>query len=315
MRRTRAIAFSLIVLLSGCGQNEDQLQGYAEGKFVMLAPDTSGRIAVMSAVEGAHVDAGVMLFQLEETIERAALDAAQASAAAAGARFDDAAVGGREPEIAAAREQLAQARATQTKAAADRQRFQTLFVAGTVARAQLDEAVAAATTADAQVAELRQRLTIVALPARENQLRALQADAVGAEAQARAAADTLRRRGVAAPAAGRVERLIRRAGDVAGPSLPVVRFLPDGSVRAILFIPAPQLAKLPVGTRLGVHCDGCPADTQAEILSVADEAEFTPPVIYSDAERARLVFRAEARFTGFMPPPGTPVRLEALKGK
>lgn len=315
MRHIAATLSLLALALAGCGRRDDELQGYAEGKFVMLAPDASGRITVINAAEGAHVDSGAVLFQLEDTTEHAALDAAQASAAAAGARFDDAAAGGREPEIAAARDQLAQARATQVKAAADRQRFQALFVAGTIARAQLDEAVAAASTADAQVAELRQRLTITALPARENALRALQADATSAEAQARAAAETLRRRSVAAPAAGRVERLIRRAGDLAGPSLPAIRFLPDGNVRAILFIPEPQLARLPVGSRLAVQCDGCPADAAAEILSVADEAEYTPPVIYSDAERARLVYRAEARFTGFAPPPGTPLRLQPAKGK
>ena len=90
----------------------------------MLSPETSGRIATLSAAEGAQVAAGSMLFQLEDSTERAALDAARANATAAAARFDDAATGGREPEIAAAREQLSQARAEQTRAAADRDRAQ-----------------------------------------------------------------------------------------------------------------------------------------------------------------------------------------------
>ena len=113
-----------VLLLVACGEKSTELHGYAEGKFVMLSPETSGRIATLSAAEGAQVAAGSMLFQLEDSTERAALDAARANATAAAARFDDAATGGREPEIAAAREQLSQARAEQTRAAADRDRAQ-----------------------------------------------------------------------------------------------------------------------------------------------------------------------------------------------
>ncbi|MBX7200430.1 MAG: HlyD family efflux transporter periplasmic adaptor subunit, partial [Rhodospirillaceae bacterium] len=123
----------------------------------------------------------------------------------------------------------------------------------------------------------------------------------------------LRRRAVMAPAAGKVERVVRHAGDLASPSMPVVRFLPDGQMIAVLYVPAPRLAQTPVGTKLAVFCDGCPADAKAEITSIANEPEFTPPVIYSDNERARLVFRAEAKLTGFAPPPGTPLRAEVAK--
>ncbi len=311
MRITSLLA--LMFLLAACGDNDDTMHGYAEGKFVMLAPETTGRLVTMRATEGAHVDAGIMLFQLDDSTERAALESVRSSAAAAASRFDDAAAGGREPEVAAARELLSQARAAQVRAQADRERAQTLFQSGTVARARLDEAAAAADAADARVAELRQRLTLTALPARENQLKALDAEAKAVQAQAIVADDNLRRRYVTAPAAGRVERVIRRPGDLAGPDKPAVRFLPDGQVVAIVFIPQPRLTQTPVGTRLAVRCDGCPADARAEITSIAEDSEFTPPIIYSDNERAKLVFRAEAKFLGFAPPPGTPIALEAVR--
>lgn len=302
-----------LCLLAACGDQGDALHGYAEGKFVMLAPETTGRIATVAAQEGAHVEAGALLFQLEDTAEQAALEAARAAAEAAGARFDDAAAGGRKQEIAAARDQLTQARAIQDRARKDRARVQELFASGNVSKAQLDAAIAAAEGADAQVAELRQRLTLVELPARDDQLRNLTAAARQATAQAQGAADALRRRAVTAPAAGRVERVVRHAGDLASPSMPVVRFLPDGQMIAVLYIPAPRLAQTPVGTRLQVFCDGCPAEAKAEITMIANEPEFTPPVIYSDNERARLVFRAEAKLTGFAPPPGTPLRAAVAK--
>jgi len=308
--KARALAATFLLLLAACGDGTPTLHGYAEGEFVMLAPETSGRVTQVNAVEGAAVQAGAILFRLDTTAEQLALEAAQARAAAAAARFDDAAAGGRTPEIAAAREQLQQARAVQVRARADRARAQELADTGVIPRARLDEAVAAADTADARVSEARQRVTLAELPARENQIKALAASAEEAERQVALAQDALRRRTVAAPAAGRVERILRYAGDVAGPTFPLVRFLPEGRVIAVLFIPAPALAQTPVGTRVTIACDGCPADAGAEIVSIGDETEFTPPIIYSDAERARLVYRAQARFTGAPPPPGTPLRAE-----
>lgn len=301
-------------VLSGCGDNAPVLQGYAEGEFVLLAPETSGRIAQMNVAEGAKVQAGTALFRLETSAEQLALDAAKSQAVAAAARFDDATAGGRTPEIAAAREQLEQARAAQVRAKKDRDRAQELFDTGVVPRARLDEAVASADAADARVAEARQRVTLAELPARENQIKALAAAAEEADSRVALAEDTLRRRTVSAPADGKVERVLRYAGDVAGPGVPGIRFLPSGRVVAILFIPEQDLARTPVGTRVGVSCDGCPANVTAEIISIADETEFTPPIIYSEAERARLVYRARARFTGFTPAPGAPLRAEVRSG-
>lgn len=311
---TRTISALLLLSLAACSDSVPALHGYAEGEFVMLAPETAGRLAQMHVVEGAAVQAGAVLFRLDTAAEQLALEAARARAAAATARFDDATAGGRTPEIIAAREQLEQARAVQVRARADRARAQELADTGVIPRARLDEAVAAAETADARVSESRQRVTLAELPARENQIKALAAAAEEAEQQVALAEDTLRRRTVAAPSTGRVERILRYAGDLAGPTLPAVRFLPDGRVIAVLFIPEPALSQIPVGTHLAIACDGCPTDAGAEVVSVADETEFTPPVIYSDAERARLVYRAEARFTGFVPPPGTPLTAEVRRG-
>ncbi|HZB53365.1 MAG TPA: HlyD family secretion protein, partial [Reyranella sp.] len=42
-------------------------------------------------------------------------------------------------------------------------------------------------------------------------------------------------------------------------------------------------------------CDGCPPDLQATITYVSPRAEFTPPVIYSQSARTKLVFLIEAR--------------------
>jgi HlyD family secretion protein len=44
-----------------------------------------------------------------------------------------------------------------------------------------------------------------------------------------------------------------------------------------------------------VSCDGCETDLTARVSFISDKAEYTPPVIYSMEERAKLVFLMEAK--------------------
>ena len=44
-----------------------------------------------------------------------------------------------------------------------------------------------------------------------------------------------------------------------------------------------------------VACDGCAAPVAATIAFIADRAEFTPPVLYSKENRAKLVYLVEAK--------------------
>jgi hypothetical protein len=54
------------------------------------------------------------------------------------------------------------------------------------------------------------------------------------------------------------------------------------------------LPKVAYGDVVKVGCDGCAPDLAARISFIASAAEFTPPVIYSRDERAKLVFLVEA---------------------
>ena len=60
------------------------------------------------------------------------------------------------------------------------------------------------------------------------------------------------------------------------------------------FVPQATLPSIHIGDRVLVHCDGCRDDLLARVSFISAQAEFTPPVIYSLEERARLVFRIEA---------------------
>ena len=76
--------------------------------------------------------------------------------------------------------------------------------------------------------------------------------------------------------------------------------LPPPNVKVRFFVPETIVGGLAAGRAVAIQCDGCAADIPATITYVSNEAEFTPPVIYSNETRSKLVFMIEAR-----PPPRT----------
>ena len=76
---------------------------------------------------------------------------------------------------------------------------------------------------------------------------------------------------------------------------PVVRMLPPQNVKVRFFVPRPSPAASSPAAASSVRCDGCDADVPATVSYVSTEPEYTPPVIYSNETRAKLVFMVEAR--------------------
>jgi len=76
---------------------------------------------------------------------------------------------------------------------------------------------------------------------------------------------------------------------------PVLALLPAGAVKARFFVNEQQLGALALGQPVTIQCDGCGPPLAARISRIATQAEYTPPVIYAQAQRDRLVFMVEAR--------------------
>lgn len=116
-----------------------------------------------------------------------------------------------------------------------------------------------------------------------------------AEARVESAKTRLARRSVSSPVTGKVERIYFRPGEVVPMGRPIVSLLPPGNVKVRFFVPEPSVAKIKLGDSVSVECDGCAKGLSARIFFISQSAEYTPPVIYSLEERAKLVFLVEAR--------------------
>jgi HlyD family secretion protein len=88
----------------------------------------------------------------------------------------------------------------------------------------------------------------------------------------------------------------------------VVAIIPDDKRKIRFFVPQDRIAGLKPGAAVRFTCDGCGAARSATIRFIAPRAEFTPPVIYSEHARAKLVFMVEAALPVGQPLPlGLPV--------
>ncbi len=98
-----------------------------------------------------------------------------------------------------------------------------------------------------------------------------------------------------APADALVHDVMYRPGEWVPAGAPVVALLPPAAIHVRFFVPQTLLPRVSPGAAVQVRCDGCPAPLAARIRQVATHAEYTPPVIYSNGQRAKLVFMVEAR--------------------
>jgi HlyD family secretion protein len=115
-----------------------------------------------------------------------------------------------------------------------------------------------------------------------------------AEARLNSSRTRLERRRLASPVSGTVQEVYFRVGETVPAGRPIVSLLPPDNTRVRFFVPQATLPHVRIGDRIAVSCDGCGPDLTARVNFISAQAEFTPPVIYSLEERARLVFRIEA---------------------
>jgi HlyD family secretion protein len=309
-RARRRLAAGLVAALAaaaGCQPRQDPSawSGYVEGDYVYVAAPLAGTLRTLDVQRGERVPSGAPLFALDADVERAARDEAAARLEVAQAQAADVAKGRRADEIAVIGAQLEQARAQGGLAARELARQQQLVQQGFISPSRLDDARAAAEQGRARVAELEASLRVARLPARTDE-RAAAAAAVQVAAEAlRQSEWRAEQKRQAAPLGGRVADTYFRVGEWVGAGQPVVALLPPGHIRARFFVPEGQLGAVALGDPVTIGCDACGAPIAGHIAFIATEAEYTPPVIYSNLQRAKLVFRVEA-----LPDPALAERLK-----
>ncbi len=206
---------------------------------------------------------------------------------------------GKPTEIEQAEANVADVRATLERTKTDLDRGEGLARTGTITTQVLDQRRADFRSATARAASLDAALAQARAPlGRDREIRG-QHDAVeAAQAAVEMAEWRLSQRRVTSPVAARVADVLARPGETIATGAPVVSLLPPGNIFARFFVSETELANIHYGDTVTLTCDGCQPNFPATISFISPRAEYTPPVIYSEASRAKLVYTVEAR-----PPP------------
>jgi HlyD family secretion protein len=304
--------FAIALALAGCSDaTAPGFQGYVEGEFVSVAGSIGGRLEKVDVKRGDEVVAGAPLFALEAVSESETLREAEAHLKSSEAVLADLRLGRRPPELDVTAAQLQQAQAEERLSATRLERDEAQFKIGGISQLQLDESRADHAVKSARVAQLRGEVEVAKLPSRLDQIASQEAILTASRAAVERARWQLGQKSIAAPRAGRVFDTPYHKGDWVPAGAAVVRLLPPENIKIRFFVPQSVASSIAPGRAVLVDSGAGPG-VPAVVDYVSTEAEFTPPIIYSNETSGKLVFMIEARTmpeAGRRLSPGQPVRV------
>lgn len=271
-------------------------QGYVDADYVKVAPTQQGLLTAVNVRRGDTVKTGAPLFAQDDAYDRAARDEAAAKLAQSEAQLRNLQTASRETEIAQAAADVADTAAAHERTVQDEARAEALARTNAGTRQQLDQSRADADSTAAKLAAAQAHLNQMREPTgRVQEIAAQQAIVNEMHAQLGEAQWRLDQRHVASPDDALVADVLAWPGETVNAGTAVVSLLPAANMFVRFWVPETALARLSVGQNLSVTCDSCPPGLKVSVSFVAPQPEYTPPVIFSEQTRDKLVYLIEAR--------------------
>ena len=302
-------------LLSACNGDNNELHGYIEGQLTYLSSPNDGKLEQLNVVRGAQVKKGDFLFSLDPLPESAELKSAGAIISQAHSNLKNLEVGKRPTEIDAIESQIKQVKARINFLTKEQERFKILVEKSAIERERYDQTVQDLGVANNQLKEFEANLSTAKLPAREEEVKAAAANLSSTQALYDKASWSLSEKSVYATSDAEVFDTYYKVGERIPANRPVLSLLVPKDIIAVFFVPETELANIHLQQKITLLCDNCKKRYQATIRFISPQAEYTPPVIYSNSARSKLVFRVEANINYDHqkgPKPGQPIDIILL---
>jgi len=316
--RTRQFyGIALLCLLSqfGCEEKSDAYQGYIEGEYRCISTQSSGYLSALHVTRGQDVEKDAPLYSLSNDALHLQVNQAEANLAAARGELSDAQTGLRIPEIAELQAGVDAIKVDVERLKLERMRQEQLAVSGSTAQRFLDEARLREERAIKDLEQARLGVENAKLGGREGRILALEAQVTARQTLLGIATWNADQMSVSAPVSGRIEALIYKTGEWIPAASPVIKMLSPEDILVYFFIPETDLTAIKTGMRVELRFDGLDAPRYASIIKVSSSPEYTPPVIYSRENNARLVYRIEGRLDpadATLSHPGQPVQVRTV---
>src|SRR5262252_4899089 len=153
-----------------------QWQGYAEADFIKVGPTQQGLLTSLYVARGSRVEAGALLFDQDDTADRAAHDQTARQLKQAEEQLANLQAGGKPTEIQQAEASLADAKAARDKIEGDLRRNEILVKTFAATQQLVDQQRADLRSANARVQGLEAALAQMRAPmGREGEIKAQQA--------------------------------------------------------------------------------------------------------------------------------------------
>ena len=285
MSVTRLTILALAVVAAGCRPPTTlQVSGTIETDEAHVASRYGGRVVKLFAAEGAVLQPGQLIVELDATELRARRDAAAAALA-------DLAAGARTNELIAARQSWEAVQAELEYATAEARRARELFAEKNIAESELDSARSRADALEKRAAAAKAQFDLLVEGARPERIAQARAQLAELDAQ-------LREMQITAPTASTLEVLNVKVGDVLPANREVATLLLTGHLWVRVFVPEPWLGRIQLGQHLELTTDAFPSEKLTGVIEqISRQAEFTPRNVQTNAERIKQVYGVKLRLT------------------
>ncbi len=302
--RARLIALACVVLVLGWAATKifapakplDLFEGYVEGDLALIGPIEGERLASLAVERGGKVKKGDALFTMATPVLDEQCAEAQARVEQAQANLDNLKASLNRPEqVAVLKATLARTEASLVLSQTDYERQVYLLPKGATTVAARDQAKFALDRDKAAVAEAQRQIDAALLPSRNQEISGAEAAIIQAQSQLNQVQTRIARQSVFAPADGIIQDVYFWPGEMVGAGQPVLALLPPENRKIRIYVSETQLSRFSLGAKVAISCDACDKGLEARVIYISQQAEFTPPVIFSLQERGKLVFRVDAR--------------------
>ncbi|MDD2369902.1 MAG: HlyD family efflux transporter periplasmic adaptor subunit [Sulfuricurvum sp.] len=284
-----------LLILTGCKKDEPiSYQGYVEGEYVNIASSQSGRLDKLFVTRGENVKADAPLFVLDSENETDQLRQNEAQLTSAQSVLNDMQKGSRPEELDVIKAKLTQAKADADNFQEQLRRNQELYKANALSKEALDNTIASAHRSAALVNELQNSLKVAQIGDRSDRIKAQKANIQQIQALISQTTWKLSEKARKAPSKAMVFDTLYREGEFVPTGGIVVRLLPPQNRKIRFFVPQNISEKLAIGQKLLIVSRSDEHKIPAHVTYISTEAEYTPPIIYSNETKDKLIYMIEA---------------------
>lgn len=290
------LLFLLSIFLVACETDNQSMQGYIEGDYTYMSSPIGGYLHSLSVKRGQPVKERALLATLNSEPESLKLSEAEALQQQAHFTLKDMEEKTRKEIIQEYIAKREQAEAELTLANARLIRNKKLYNDKVLDKDTYQASLAKVAETQALIKQFNAQIANAKLSsARINAIRAQQAFLAAKASGSLIAAWNEAQKVIHAPNDSRVIDIFYRLGEYVEPGRPILSLLKPDNKHLLFFIPEPKLASLKLGQTVALNCEGCPADEKATVSFIYPKAEYTPPLVYSRKNNAKLVYKVRAK--------------------